>query len=112
VIEPDALMEMGGLNAEQVEKIVGQAEVKANQAERAAAEQRRQQREQDRLEAAEVAEASTEQPAYYADGRPADEIEQPSAEQANTEQANTEQADAGSAEALDNAAESSDDAAK
>ena len=51
VIEPDALIEMGGLTAEQVDKIVAQAEVKAAEAEKAAAEQRRKQREQDRLEA-------------------------------------------------------------
>ena len=50
VIEPDALMEMGGLSAEQVDKIVAQAEVKAAEAEKAAAEQRRLQREQDRKE--------------------------------------------------------------
>ena len=55
VIEPDALMEMGGLSAEQVDAIVKQAELKAAEAEKAAAEQRRQQREQDRLEAAEAA---------------------------------------------------------
>jgi N utilization substance protein A len=41
VIEPDALMEMGGLTAEQVDVIVEQAEVKAAEAEEAAAEERR-----------------------------------------------------------------------
>jgi N utilization substance protein A len=41
VIEPDAFMEMGGLTAEQVDHIVEQAEVKAAQAEQAAAEERR-----------------------------------------------------------------------
>lgn len=41
VIEPDALMEMGGLTAEQVDHIVEQAEVKAAEAEEAAAEERR-----------------------------------------------------------------------
>jgi N utilization substance protein A len=51
VIEPDSLMEMGGLTAEQVQTIVGQAEKKAEQAEKVAAEQRRQRREkQDRDE--------------------------------------------------------------
>ncbi|MEN6458835.1 MAG: transcription termination factor NusA [Thermoguttaceae bacterium] len=76
VIEPDALMEMGGLTAEQVEHIVQQAEIKASMVERAAAEQRRQQREQERLQAAETAEAAVAQPAYYADGEPAEVIEQ------------------------------------
>ena len=50
VIEPDALMEMGGLSEEQAELIVKQAEAKAEEAEKAAAEQRRQRREQDRAE--------------------------------------------------------------
>ncbi|HTN75917.1 MAG TPA: transcription termination factor NusA [Pirellulaceae bacterium] len=46
VIEPDALMEMGGLTAEQVDRIVEQAEEKAAQAEVAAAEERRRSKEQ------------------------------------------------------------------
>jgi N utilization substance protein A len=76
VIEPEALMEMGSLTAEQADVIVRQAELKAAEAEKAAAEQRRQQREQERLEAAEAAEATAEQSAYYADGKPAEVIEQ------------------------------------
>jgi transcription termination/antitermination protein NusA len=52
VIEPDALMEMGGLSAEQVDTIVLQAEVKAKEAEAAAADERRRQREQERIEQA------------------------------------------------------------
>lgn len=55
VIEPDALMEMGELSAEQVDAIVAQAEVKAAEAEAVAAEQRRRQREQERLAAATAA---------------------------------------------------------
>lgn len=47
VIEPDALQEMGGLTEEQVELIVQQAEHKAEQAEVAAAEERRMRREQE-----------------------------------------------------------------
>ncbi len=75
-IEPDALMEMGGLTAEQVDHIVTQAGAKASEAERAAAEQRRQQREQDRMEAAEAAEAAAKATPYYADGKPAEVIEE------------------------------------
>jgi len=56
VIEPDALMEMGGLTEEQVQAIVAQAEVKAEEAEHAAAEQRRRQREQEKIAAATAAE--------------------------------------------------------
>jgi N utilization substance protein A len=51
VIEPAALMEMGGLTAEQVDSIVEQAEQKAEEAERAAAEERRRQKEQEEREA-------------------------------------------------------------
>ena len=76
VIEPESLMEMGSLTAEQADLIVGQAERKATEAEKAAAEQRRHQREQERLAAAEAAEASAAQSAYYADGKPAEIIEQ------------------------------------
>jgi N utilization substance protein A len=75
VIEPEALMEMGGLTAEQVDHIVKQAEAKAADAEKAAVQQRRQQREQERIEAAEAAETAAGQPAYYADGKPAEVIE-------------------------------------
>ena len=59
VIEPDSLMEMGNLTAEQADTVVTQAEVKAAEAEKAAVEQRRLQREQDRSDAAEAKEAET-----------------------------------------------------
>jgi N utilization substance protein A len=48
VIEPEVLMEMSGLAAEQVEEIVEQAEMRAQDAEEAAAEERRIRRERDR----------------------------------------------------------------
>lgn len=60
IIEPDSLMEMGGLTAEQVDVIVAQAEAKASEAEQVAAEQRRQRREQDRIAAAEEGEEQQE----------------------------------------------------
>jgi N utilization substance protein A len=50
VIEPDALMEMGGLTAEQVDRIVEQAEQRAEEAEQAAIVERRRQREQQMTE--------------------------------------------------------------
>lgn len=65
VIEPDALMEMGSLSQEVVDRIVEQAEGKAAEAEAAAAEQRRKQREADRLAAAENVDEGT--PDYLAD---------------------------------------------
>jgi N utilization substance protein A len=58
VIEPDALMEMGGLTAEQVDHIIQQAEAKAEEAEQAAADERRRQRAQERLDAANAAAAA------------------------------------------------------
>ncbi len=45
VIEPEALKEMGGLSDEQVDRIVEQAETRAEEAEEAAAAERRRQRE-------------------------------------------------------------------
>jgi len=52
VIEPDTLMEMGGLSAEDVERITLQAEEKAQEAEAAAAAERRRQRDQERVDKA------------------------------------------------------------
>jgi N utilization substance protein A len=52
VIEPDALMEMSGLSEQQVQEITDLAERKAEEAERAAATQRRRQREVDAAEKA------------------------------------------------------------
>ncbi len=67
VIEPDALSEMGDLSMEQVDKIVTQAEERALEAERIAAEERRRQREQDQrdemLAAAKAAAGETSEPA-------------------------------------------------
>jgi N utilization substance protein A len=112
VIEPDALMEMSGLSAEQVDRIVHQAEVKATEAEKVAAEQRRKQREQDRMEAAEAAEAAANPTPYYADGKPAEVIEQatPEAIAAEPAAADHPAADA-PGEIVDRPAETSDDAA-
>src|SRR5712672_1813928 len=49
IIEPDALMAMGGLSEEEANTIVEQAEERAEVAEAAAADARRQKREQERL---------------------------------------------------------------
>jgi N utilization substance protein A len=70
VIEPDDLMEMGSLTAEQVDSIVAQAEVKAEEAEHAAAEQRKKQREQDRIDAATAAAEAAEAAARAEAGIP------------------------------------------
>ncbi len=60
IIEPDSLMEMGDLTEEQASEIVAQAEVKAQEAEQAAAIERRRQREQDRIDAATAAAEAAE----------------------------------------------------
>ena len=57
IIEPDALMAMGGLSAEQVDAIVEQAETLAEEAEEAAEAARKAKREQERIAAAEAEEA-------------------------------------------------------
>ena len=64
VIEPEDLAEMGGLSAETVEAIVGEAERRAALAEEAAADERRRQREQDR-----IAKATADAEAAEAAGR-------------------------------------------
>ncbi|MGV3485876.1 MAG: transcription termination factor NusA, partial [Planctomycetaceae bacterium] len=48
VIEPDALMEMGNLTAEEVDRIVEQAELRAAEAEEAALEEKKARRERER----------------------------------------------------------------
>ena len=60
VIEPDDLMAMGDLTAEQADAIVEQAEEKALAAEEALAEQRKQQREQERIQKAKEEAAKAE----------------------------------------------------
>ncbi|MGL4512404.1 MAG: transcription termination factor NusA [Lacipirellulaceae bacterium] len=57
IIEPEDLMEIGTLTEEQAAAIVEQAESLAEKAEAAAAEARRNKREQDRIAAADAAEA-------------------------------------------------------
>jgi N utilization substance protein A len=63
VIEPDALMEMGSLTQEQADSIVAQAEIKAREAEQAAAVERRRQREQERIDVATAAAEAAERKA-------------------------------------------------
>jgi N utilization substance protein A len=66
VIEPEDLMEMGGLSAEAVDKIVAEAESRASMAEVAAADERRKQREQERIAKA-TADADAAEAALVAD---------------------------------------------
>jgi transcription termination/antitermination protein NusA len=102
VIEPDSLAEMSGLSPEVVDKVIAQAEKKANEAEKAAAEQRRQQRENERIAAADAAEAAAASP-YYADGKPAEEIEQQSEPQSEPQSAGSESTEKSNTETSDDA---------
>jgi N utilization substance protein A len=70
VIEPSDLAEMGGLTEEQVQQIIEQAETRATEAEKVAAEERRRQRQQDREAAATAAEEPA--PAQTVEDRPAE----------------------------------------
>jgi N utilization substance protein A len=74
VIEPDALMEMGGLTADQVALIVEQADEKALEAEEAAAEERRKIKERQAGEhiAENPAEPPAEAPVAVESASPAD----------------------------------------
>ena len=62
VIEPDDLMEMGSLTAEQVDSIVEKAEVLAQEAEIKAAEEKRARRAAEQLAAAEAAQQAAASP--------------------------------------------------
>lgn len=86
VIEPDALMEMGGLSEEQVDLIVNQAEELAAKAEKAADEEKRRKKEEEAAAAAAAAAAGTAAPA------PAAAPASPPAPAAETPLTGTEQA--------------------
>jgi N utilization substance protein A len=66
VIEPDALMEMGGLTEEQVDTIVNQAEELAAKAEKAADEEKRRKKEEEAAAAAAAASGAAPQVASSA----------------------------------------------
>jgi transcription termination/antitermination protein NusA len=66
IIEPDALMEMGELTEDKATAIIEQADSKAQEAEQAAALERRRQREQDRIAAATAAAEAAEREAQAA----------------------------------------------
>ncbi len=92
VIEPDDLMEMGGLTEEQVDHIVNQAEDEAAKAEAIAEEKKRLRREQARLEAESGGTASPES----APTAEPESVTEPAATEAAVE--NSDEATAASAE--------------
>jgi N utilization substance protein A len=77
VIEPDAFMEMGGMTEEQVDHIVQQAEVLAEQAEKAADDERRRKKAED------AAAASAPAPAAAPTPETAAAVETPAASEAD-----------------------------
>jgi N utilization substance protein A len=78
IIEPDDLMEMGELTAEQADQLIAQAEQMAQEAEVAAALERRRQREQERIDAAVQADVAANEPGaeegLAVDGEPAENV--------------------------------------
>lgn len=71
VIEPDALMEIGDMTAEQVDAIVEQADERAEEAERQAEEQKRLKKEQDMIAQMTANQAPKPAPAEAAEKAPA-----------------------------------------
>ena len=105
VIEPDDMMEMGSLTAEQVDAIVAQAEHKAEEAEAAATEARRQQREEERQQreaaAAAAAAGVTEEPGTEEPGTEESGTEESGTEESGTDGTGEAESDASDAEAVD-----------
>ena len=97
VIEPDALMEMGGMTEEAVDAVVVQAEVKAEAAEKLAKEARRQRREQERLDAAAAVVAEKEAQLAAEEGSVTEETDtgEPVAEEPVTEEPAAGETDTG-----------------
>ncbi len=90
IIEPDALMSMGGLTAEQVDAIVELAEARAEEAEEAAAQARRAKREEERRVAAEEAGNAALEKAKQAEAAAAGEPTEATAEEEPAEQTEQE----------------------
>lgn len=77
VIEPDALMEMGGMSAEQVDAIVEQADERAEEAERIAEEQKRLKKERElaeQLSASQSPASPDAAPSSASDSSPAGDV--------------------------------------
>ncbi|KLU05414.1 Transcription termination protein NusA [Rhodopirellula islandica] len=90
VIEPDLFMEMSGLSEADVDRIVETAEANAEEAEKAAAEERRVRRDQERTEKKAPAPAASEAPA---EEPPAEPVSEDNADTENTESESSEAAE-------------------
>ena len=75
VIEPDVLMEMGGLSEAAVDGIVLQAETRAEEAEKMATEARRKRREQERIDAEVAKQVASDGSGEVEAGQPAEQSE-------------------------------------
>jgi N utilization substance protein A len=104
VIEPDFLMSLGSLTMEQVDAIVAQAEVKAEEAEKASQEKRRQQREQKDRDAQMAREAEAQAAAAAAAAAGAEKTNEASSQ----EEASTAAAAGAAADSLTASPESGD----
>jgi len=85
VIEPDDLMEMGELTAEQVDQIVEEAEERAEEAEKAVELQKQQARKQKEIDALEAAQAALKPKPVQADPAKTESTTDPSQEPATAE---------------------------
>jgi N utilization substance protein A len=94
VIEPDALMELGGLSEEEVDSIVEIAETKAEEAEIAAAEERRLRRDRERQEAETVSQQDASPSGDGGEEEPAAAAESPAEPSADSPTGEPESASA------------------
>ncbi len=85
IIEPDALIAMGGLAAELVDTIVEHAESRAEEAEAAATQARKEKRERDRLAAIEAEHVAAEEAAAAAKAESENTDNDPTTESATEE---------------------------
>jgi len=99
IIEPEDLMVMGNLTREEADRIVEQAEAKAEEAEKAAAAERRRQREQEGAEELVQAEAEKLEPAGAAESEQAEVEATGQAEVEAREQAEAEESEQAEVEA-------------
>lgn len=109
IIEPDDLMQMGGLTEEQVDKIVEQAEARAEEAEAAAAAARRKKHEEERQAEQLAQQQAAEEAAAAEAGESEDGV---SAAEGEQDAAGDEPADAPPEEAEQPAPEAAEDASE
>lgn len=106
VIEPDVLMEMSGLTAEQIDEIVEQAEMRAEEAEEAAAEERKLRREREARAQAEATQQAATDQSVVGEAAVDEAVDSAAAEEGSAEEGSAaERGEAPAGEAIDQDAE-------